>query len=376
MTHEPGPLFPLSGGGGGPAMPSGDAQHQSSYPQIGSHTPAGGPLPPKLPPKTPASSISSALSRIRPKHWAAIGAFAVTAVVVIGLGSALLGDSEKTTTNSGQGGGNSPPVAVGDVTPCSSPPTAEVQSIDHGPAGMTVSASLLSPCSGGDLVSNNRFRLTAFDAPGRDVAAGVFDLSSNPIVVPADGGSTAVEFTFPAGTYWRTPEATVGAVTLTTHLDGSDSSIGSGVATSTAVTAFDVGTPEHGPLDAAAYSALVDITATDRGYIDAHLLDVWQPQLSSKRPDLYYDGITWQANDIVREHMELRQRYPDAKLLWSGDWPVYRIKDWWITVSGIPFGSGEAANGWCASHGYDADHCFAKLLSHRLGEEGTTLNRN
>ena len=377
MTDGPEPLFPLpsSGRSAGRTGPT----QQSSYPQVGSGYPAVGPTKPspRAGTRAPASpSGRSALSRLQPKHWAAIGAVAVAMVVAVAVISTLSGGDEKTTRTSSGGGTNHPPVAVEDVTPCSTPPTAEVESIDIGSGGMTVSANLSSTCSGGDLLSNDHFRLTAFDNPGRDVAAGVFDLSSNPIAVPGEGGTAAVDFTFPAGTYWRTPDAIFGTLTLTAHLEGSNSSPRSGSASASSVTAFDVGTPENGSLDAAAYSALIDIVAADRPYIDANLLEVWQPQLSSKRPGLYYDGITWQANDIVREHMQLRQRYPDAKMVWSGDWPVYSITDWWITVSGIPFGSGEAANDWCASQGYDADHCFAKMLSHRLGESGTTLNRN
>jgi hypothetical protein len=204
----------------------------------------------------------------------------------------------------------------------------------------------------------------------------VFDLSSTPIVLPPVGDRASVTFTFPAGTYWRTPGATIGGLSFFANREGRDLVPSHGATSASSVSAFDVGTPQNGSLDAAAYSALVDIAAADRVNIDTNLLDVWQPQLSSKRPGLFADGMIWQANDIVREHMQLRQRFPGAQLVWSGDWPVYTLTDWWVTLVGERFGSGEAANGWCASQGFDADHCFAKMLSHRLGTSGTTLTRN
>jgi hypothetical protein len=122
-------------------------------------------------------------------------------------------------------------------------------------------------------------------------------------------------------------------------------------------------------------SRLAELAAEDSAYIDGHLLDMWEPQLSSKRPGLVAEGITWSASDILREHMELRQRFPDARLVWSGDWPVYGDPTWWVTLAGIPFSSGEQANRWCEDQNFDADHCLAKLMSHTKGPNGTTLNR-
>ncbi|MGA5464323.1 hypothetical protein [Mycobacterium sp. NPDC050041] len=329
------------------------------------------------------ASASSAASRVQPRHL--LMTSVCTSVLIVGamVGALLSAGSDTNAADRRPGGRTSDwtsqsdqsPEYVGDISPCTTPVNVQIQSANQESSGLVVTTTLLSTCASGDLIANDRFRLTAVDDAGRDVAAGVFDLSSTPIVVPGDDVSTTVTFTFPAGTYWRTPGATNGALTFAAHREGAASSPSAGTTGASAVTAIDVGAPEHGSLDAAAFSALVDIVASDLQYIDSNLLEVWQPQLSSKRPGLYYEGVTWQANDIVREHMQLRQRYPDAKLVWSGDWPVYRIKDWWITVSGIPMSSGAAANDWCASEGWDADHCFAKMLSHRLGESGTTMNR-
>jgi hypothetical protein len=262
-----------------------------------------------------------------------------------------------------------PPASVEDIGPCASPPQMEPESTRFDGTGLTVSARIFPSCSGGDLLSNDRFRVTVVDEAGKDVAAGIFDLSSTPVAVGEDGMSA--EFTFPANSYWQTKDSITGDLRLTAYHDGRDRAVSGDGGTDSEFSATDVGEPESGDVEGAARSGLADIAAADRAHIDANLLDVWQPQLSSKRPGLYADGITWSNPDIVREHMELRQRYPEARLLWSGDWPVYEIPDWWITISGIPM-TDEQALRWCASEGYDADHCFAKLLSHHRGPAGTT----
>lgn len=393
-------MFPTPAGGDsstGPGAPNEPTQH-AGYPRIGNvdypsigavpgdatqmspratappSTPPAYPSYPSYPPAHPGRPAGG----LQPQHWAVLAVCAVAVIAIVVITGVLLSrgdDEEATSSSTSKRRTDSAPVAVDDLTPCSSAPTAEADAVSYGPDGLTIRTTLSSGCSGGDLLSNDRFRLTAVDSAGRDVAAGVFNLANTPVALPADGDAASVSFTFPAGTYWRTGEATSGSLTLTAHRDGSDASAAAGSSSASSVTAFDVGTPEQGSLDAAAFSALADIVAADRPYIDANLVNVWQPQLSSKRPGLYYDGITWQANDIVKEHMQLRQKYPDARMVWSGDWPVYKIKDWWITVSGVSMPSGEAANDWCAREGYDADHCFAKMLSHSMGESGTTLNR-
>ena len=267
-------------------------------------------------------------------------------------------------------GADTPPASAEDVGPCASPPKLEAESTRFDDAGLTVSTRISPSCPDGDLLSNDRFRVTVVDEAGKDVAAGIFDLSSTPVAIGGDGMSA--EFTFPANTYWQTKDSITGDLRLTAYNDGRDRTTSGDTGTDSAFSATDVGKPESDDVEGAARSGLADIAAADRAYIDAKLLDVWQPQLSSKRPGLFADGITWSNPDIVREHMELRQRYPDARLLWSGDWPVYEIRNWWITVSGIPMTDDEQALRWCAREGYDADHCFAKLLSHNRGPVGTT----
>lgn len=281
----------------------------------------------------------------------AIAGAAVVVVVVLAI-ALFPGDDDR--GRSPVAGSTGQPVPVADVTPCSTPPHLEAESASTGSDGLTIVADVVPQCSSGDLLSNDAFRVTVTDSSGRDVAAGTFDLASAPLAIGPDGA--LARFTFPAGTYWRTADSG-GNLRLTAHQDGSSRSVTSGSADSTVFTATAAGAPESGDATAAAHAALVDLAASDRAAIDATLLDVWQPQLSSKRVGLHADGIDWTEPDIVREHMELRQRFPNARLLWSGDWSTLSDPTWWVTVAGVSFGSGEQANDWCASEGFDRDHC-------------------
>lgn len=257
---------------------------------------------------------------------------------------------------------------------CAEPPALVAESVSAGAAGLSIRIRLSSACPNGELQSNNRFRVTAVDSDNRDVAAGIFDLSEHPLVVAKDGSSAT--FVFPASAYWRVPAIISGDVRLAAYREGVDVPLTGADSPGASVTAIAPAAPESGDLEAAAHSALVDLAASDRNGIDANLLDRWQPQLSSKRPGLVADGITWTMPDIIRENLEFRQMYPDAKLLWSGEWPVFGDPSWWVSMAGIPFKRGEQANAWCMSQGFDKDHCFAKLISHTRGPSGTTALRD
>ncbi|WP_071289230.1 hypothetical protein [Mycolicibacterium llatzerense] len=297
---------------------------------------------------------------------------AVLAVVALVLIAFRLVDSGGSPSPATSSGGSIAPVRVGQVTACSSASTFSPQSASLGPAGLSIGARITPTCAGGDLLANSRLQVSVVDGSGRDVAAGLFDTAATPLTAAA-GGSIAT-LIFPAGTYWRTP-GSADQLHMTVSRAGTDQTPSAGTVGASSITAVGVGTPATGSVDDAAQAALTDLAASDRATIDASLLDVWQPQLSSKRPGLVADGITWSASDIVREHMQLRQRFPGARLLWSGDWPVFSAPIWWVTVAGVPFPSGEQANGWCDSQGFDNDHCFAKMLSHNRGSSGSTLMR-
>jgi hypothetical protein len=117
---------------------------------------------------------------------------------------------------------------------------------------------------------------------------------------------------------------------------------------------------------------LQQLASSDRPYVTANLTNWWIPQLSSKRPGVVDDGVTWDNARTLQEHRQLRQKYPDVKLLWSGDWSTFSAPNFWVTVVGITFDESSGALAWCTSQGLDSDHCAAKIVSTTHPVDGST----
>jgi hypothetical protein len=126
--------------------------------------------------------------------------------------------------------------------------------------------------------------------------------------------------------------------------------------------------------ETSAQSTLRQQVDTDRPQVEV-LAGSWVPQLSSKNHGLVADGTTYDYRAIWADFTSTRQAYPSALLLWSGDYTSYTKGDFWVTVASRSFGSGAEANAWCVAEHLDADHCFAKLVSHSHGPKGSTLPR-
>jgi serine/threonine protein kinase len=117
---------------------------------------------------------------------------------------------------------------------------------------------------------------------------------------------------------------------------------------------------------------LRQIANSDRSSVDAQLADRWVPQLSSKRPGVVDNGVVWDDAMTLREYIQLRQRYPNVRLLWSGDWSTFSGSDFWVTVAGITFPDAAGALQWCRGQGFDRDHCAAKIISTTHPVAGST----
>ena len=117
--------------------------------------------------------------------------------------------------------------------------------------------------------------------------------------------------------------------------------------------------PVPPPTAASACQQLRNQANTDYSVTAEQATGLWVPQLSSKRPGLVADGITWDCDTIWAEHVRLRATY-SAELLWSGDWPhTYGHDDYWVTVAGYTYDTAEGARQWCQDHGRDVpEHCY------------------
>jgi hypothetical protein len=134
-------------------------------------------------------------------------------------------------------------------------------------------------------------------------------------------------------------------------------------------------TPDPRPSDEDSARQLLDAqVANDRPQVEA-LASAWVPQLSSKRLGLVADGTTYDHRAIWADFTNLRARYPEALLLWSGDYSSFLQANFWVTVVPRSYSSGESANSWCDSAGIDKDGCFAKRITHAGGYAGSTVHR-
>jgi hypothetical protein len=113
---------------------------------------------------------------------------------------------------------------------------------------------------------------------------------------------------------------------------------------------------------------LQQLASSDRPFVKANLADWWIPQLSSKRSTEPWtvdpeDGVKYDPVRILREHQQLRQKYPGiVRLLWAGDWSTFSAPNFWVTVVADTFPDSAGALAWCRSQGLDVDHCTATHL--------------
>lgn len=114
--------------------------------------------------------------------------------------------------------------------------------------------------------------------------------------------------------------------------------------------------------ESASHRQLQQLAASDRPFIADQLADLWVPQLAQKQPGTEDDGFTWDDTLTLYEHQRMRDRY-GAKLVWSGDWTSFDVKDAWVTVAPITFPDADGALEWCDDKGFSINYCAAKLIS-------------
>lgn len=111
---------------------------------------------------------------------------------------------------------------------------------------------------------------------------------------------------------------------------------------------------------------LAEQLARDRERVDERVLDLWVPQLSSKKLGLTdpRTGITYDTYQaILEDFRRQRSAYGDVLLIESGAFTTYSQPGLYVTVAAVGFSTPEQANTWCDERGIHPDDCFAKLIS-------------
>ncbi|MEZ7240284.1 hypothetical protein QYS60_21265 [Rhodococcus sp. GXMU-t2271] len=373
---EPHSIAKLEGGRSAPPSTTGEAPRlkaEISTPRMQHLQAAERGWPPRVEEEIPAPRTQR--SQATKRRLALVGllilAVILTALVAYQYGRSPVAES---TANSSGGDAPNPPITAA-VGPCSNDPVAKVVRTRTDDTGLILTLQLTASCAEGDVLSNDSF-LLAVTENGSDVAAAAFDLSQTPLALPPDGGSVQTQFRFLPGSYWQVPEdIAVSSLSVTTLADGASHAVNGIVVAgdSRIIDQAAASSPEGRRSDAAAREGLRSIADTDRQDIRRNLVDRWVPQISSKRPGLFAEGISWTDSEILREHMALRLRFPQATLVWTGDWSTFTEGNWWVTIVGITFVTGEDANRWCRENGLGPEHCFAKLVSTTRPEAGSTV---
>lgn len=287
----------------------------------------------------------------------------------------------------------------GSVTPCATPPTVTPENFAVDNQSLVVRLRFTAGCGSGDVLSNSGYQVTVRDQSSL-IASSTFDLSINPVPVPADGG-TVREFAFPAGTYYRLPSSLSGGSGSSTSVNAGGETV---QCTSAGIDRVAVGQPysstatsDMTPLVGAVQAAQqgIDTTANaidalraqadaDRPLVQSQYLDRWLAQISAKQvrtpPMMATDVddrtmVAWTPEQILRQHLDLRARYPEVRLLYSDEWQTFDLRGWWITVAQPNVLDASGANAWCDSKAIAPNQCFAKLVSNSRGSAGTTAYR-
>lgn len=250
----------------------------------------------------------------------------------------------------------------------------EAESLDQTPDGLIVSALFYPGCPGTDIEGSEALRVTVADGQ-RDIAAGSFDFSAEPMEMHA-GAPARRTLVFPQGMYWRTPDMVSGQPQLVAHRpEGRTSIPGAGKPTSDQLVAWGPAEPEHGSVDGVARAVLGELRDSDYPFLRGVASNRWVPQVSSKRAGLVVDGRTLTDADVLRDHLNFRERFNGARLVYSGQWSTFSDDDWWVTVVGPSWFYPDDANRWCDQQDFGVDDCFAKFLSSIFGPERTTVYR-
>lgn len=286
------------------------------------------------------------------------------------------------------------------VTKCGKTPTLTPVEYRTEAAGLVVRMEMKASCPGGDIVSTNSMRVSITDN-GASVASAVFDFSDSPLYLPKTDSTNTTnsierDFLYELDSFWRLPNSLGSASSLTNSTASgtqlvecedegtSDPSLTSGAPsqsrTNTSIKAVRSAAPTTADVEKTSFDALRAQANADFPFVQGDLSDKWVAQISAKRigldaADINGAPVRWTAEQILRQHLQLRLMYPEVRLLWSDEWRTFDLQGWWITVAGLTFADADAANGWCDAKGIALDQCYAKIVSNNRDSSGTTKYR-
>lgn len=237
---------------------------------------------------------------------------------------------------------------------CVAVPDAELGSVDRSGENLIGAFTFTSNCEDGDAAyAAKDVQVTVKD--GDVVAAAVFDFSKHPIAF--QDGEAIVKLAFNASQHWR-PSSQIDADDAEVVVQGRQSPQSQPAAGAAgALGGADIA---KNSAERYAQTALQWQTSHDSSKA-SDFYSTYTTQLSSKKFGMQVEGKTWGYADIYRQFLTFKSKHPNALLVWSGDWPTYtktNTGDYYVILSGEPFDTTEAANGWCSANGYTSNDCL------------------
>lgn len=272
-----------------------------------------------------------------------------------GSGSSKAGSSGESSDKSGSGSKDS---SGQTAKACTKMPDLTVTgaSVSGGSLSVELSVEAASSCPSGEALQldNASTQITVSDSNGT-AAAAVFDFSGDPVVADP-GGSATITAKFGKGQFWRMPSeyspdsSSLTATAKTVKTKGSSSSS----------KPYTGAQADNGVREAGAKAGIEWQIAHDQSKADRFMTTI-TTQLSSKQLNMQAEGKTWSYQDIYQQYLDLQQQWPNALMLWSGDWPTYTktdTSDYYVIISGESFGSVQGGWDWCTSEGFGPDDCL------------------
>lgn len=268
------------------------------------------------------------------------------------------------------------------TTACGSEPVfTPTTAVDEG-GGITVTVTMHAVCPSGQWLHSAGQMISVTDG-SVTYASARFDFSGTPYWVPgSEDEPTTLRLTFPyensSGSAAEVQDGINRKVIVVPCETDPDAYLGPVPDNPDDGTDPSLAAYPSGPAEAVddaeenALAALKRLAAADSAALEP-LAGKWVPQLASQK--LGRPANATYAS-ILAEHLRLRGRYPEVKLLWSGDWTSFSGPDFWVSVvSAKASAAWRPALRWCPSQGLDDAHCYAKNLNHTGTSEKATKHQ-
>lgn len=241
---------------------------------------------------------------------------------------------------------------------CTASPDATLTDVSSSGTNLIATLSLDDSACGSEQYKESNIRVNIKDYDGDVIAAAVFDFAKKPISF--DDGEATLALAFTSKQYWMPVDEIDSTSSMEVVWQTGQKPNGKAAAN----VASALGGANISSDDAERYAQLALTNQLDHDRSDASdFYDHYTTQLSSKKYGMQVDGKTWKYSDIYEQFLNIKQKHPNALLIWASDYSNYtkngNPSDYYVILSGESFSSEDDAQSWCSTNGYSSDDCMA-----------------